>query len=155
MDSNINTNDIILQWLVFWVLIIAGAALLACAVLIPLAYENDKLIFEYNIVANQLAMLKQANETLIAQASAIGKDPQFTENIARKELNLRKPGVETIAIAPTPIRISHKNNKISSNLFILNHSDKWYIKPFLQFQTRIWIFIISVGLILVGIITAK
>ncbi len=155
MDNEISVNDIIFNWLIFWALILIGSALLACAVLIPLVYENDKLIFEYNLVAKQLARLKEANKVLVWQTSAIGKDPGFTEDIARKELNLRKPGVETITVRPAPIKKPHKNNQISSNLFILHNADKWYIKPFLQLQTRLWIFAIAIGLILTGIITAK
>ncbi len=160
MNEEINLNDIILKWVVFWGTIIIGSVLLACAILIPLEYENEKLILEYNLISNQLKLLKQANKTIKLQAKALGKDPQFTENIVREELNIRKPGVETIKVNPVPIKKYHYHNDFpthpsSSRLFILNHADNWYIKPFLELHSRLWIFALSVGLILVGIITAK
>jgi len=159
MNTNAETNaaNIILKWLVFWILTFTGAILLACVILIPLAYENEKLILEYNLISNQLHLLKEANEIIKSQANAIGKDPQFTEDIVRKELNIRKPGIETIKVNPVPIKEQKnaKNSQIFSHLFILTHIDSWYIKPFIEFRTRLWIFAISIGLILTGIITSK
>ncbi len=158
MDDRINSTEIILKWLIFWGSVLIGSILLACVMLIPLEYEREKLILEYNLVSRQLHLLQEANKIIKSQTQALGKDPQFTENIIRKELNLRKSGIETIKVNPVPIKIrknaSKETSELYSHLYILNNAESWYVRPFLEFKTRMWIFGLSIGLILVGIITA-
>lgn len=150
--TDADINRIIFKWFVFWSLTITGLALLGAVILIPMLAKNQQMVYEYEIIKKQVSQINHACKKLRIKTAAIGEDPQFTEDVIRKELNLPKKGVETITIAPEKIKFGTQAS--SDNYWILDHANQWWLRPFLQSKNKLWLTIISAGLILGAIISS-
>ncbi len=150
--NEININRAILKYVAFWTMTTGGLLLFAITILVPLMKDNQEMAYEHDIIQKQVSRIKQAYNELEVKTSAIGKDPQFTERVIRKELNIPEKGVETISVSPEKIKFPAP--AASDNYWILDHEKNWWLRPFLNTGNKPWLMIISAGLILGAIISS-
>jgi cell division protein FtsB len=157
--DEISIGDIVITWFLFWVLTLAGLVLFAGVILVPLWQEQVKLAMEYQAVNKQVATLRREVDQVNDQLTALWVDPEYTEHIARSNLNLRKVGEETIFVEPLPV-IAEAPQPVdpaeTSTLYTVppDFSKSWWYKPFLDPQKRVWFLYLSGGLVATGLITA-
>ncbi len=159
MSDEISIGDIIITWFLFWVLTLTGLVLFAGVILVPLWQEQVKLALEYQAVNKQVSTLHREVEQVNDQLSALWVDPEYTERIARSELNLRKAGEETIFVEPLQVvsetpRPAETGETPAAYEIPPDFSKSWWYKPFLDAQKRLWFLYLSGGLVATGLITA-
>ncbi len=157
MPDEISVTDIVITWFLFWVLTLTGIALFAGSVLVPLWQEQRQLAMEYQAVGQQVQEVQREVDHVKDQLNALWVDPDYTERIARNELNLRKTGEETIAVKPLPIipEIPDPSDEVAADLQPpKDFSQEWWFKPFLDPQRRLWFMYLSGALVASGLIIA-
>lgn len=156
MSEEISVADIVITWFLFWVLTLAGLLLFAGCILVPLWQEQVQLAREHQEISRQIAKMKTQVDQVNDQLAALWVDPEYTERIARHELNLRKTGEETIAVRPLPViaELETKEESPPELKLPTDFSKRWWYKPFLDPQRRIWFLYLSGGLVATGLITA-
>jgi cell division protein FtsB len=159
MSDEISIGDIIIVWFLFWVLTLSGLVLFAGCILVPLWQEQVKLAMEYQAVHKQTNELRREAEQINDQLAALWVDPEYTERIARSELNLQKVGEETILVEP--LEVVTEATQTPANPETVDHetpptdfSGRWWYKPFLDPQKRTWFLYLSGALVATGLITA-
>lgn len=157
MPNEISISDIVITWFLFWVLTLTGLALFAGSILVPHIEDQNKLITEYQVIDKQVQGLRVRVDQLGEQLSALWVDPEYTERIARNQLNLRKAGEETISVEPlavVPESPGEGEESLEPPILIANYKDRWWYKPFLDSQKRTWMMYLSGGLVAAGLIIA-
>jgi len=156
MSDRISVADIVITWFLFWILTLAGLGLFAGTVLVPMWDQQRKLIAEYKVVQMQIERVQEEVDHVNDQVAALWVDPQYTERIARSELNLRKSGYETLSIEPLPVvpEMDQNGRKEEKIDLPADFSDRWWYRPFMDARHRQWFLILAGGLIVTAIVTA-
>jgi hypothetical protein len=157
VKEKIDVADIIVSWIIFWVLTLIGLFLFAGTILAPMMEENRALVTKYQLVKKQIEAMQTVLDEIEDQQAALWVDPQYTERIARSQLNLRKVGEETVSIQPLQI-LPEENPKsaISSDNISIppDFSSRWWFKPFLDTKKRQWFMILSAAFVATAIALA-
>lgn len=154
MSDRVSVADIVITWVLFWVLSLAGLAIFAGTILVPLWQEHCQLAAEYRHVNRQIVRMEQEVNRARGRLLAICVDPQYTERTAINELNMRKAGQEAIRIDPYPIALESEPvdpQMLAAPRDFSNH--EWY-KLFLNPKQRRWYLILAGGLLATALITA-
>ena len=154
MAEKVSITDIVVTWILFWVLTLAGLAIFAGTILVPLWQEQCQLAAEYRTVDRQILRMEQEVNRARGQLMAICVDPQYTERIAINELNLRKAGQEANRIEPYPIvpELELLDPKMISAP--PDFSNQEWFKLFLNEKHRHWYLILAGGLLATALVTA-
>ena len=155
MAEKVSITDIVITWILFWVLTLAGLVIFAGTVLVPLWQEHCQLAAEYRAVESQVLRMEQEVNRARGQLMAICVDPQYTERIAINELNLRKAGQEAIRIEPYPILFDQESLAPQTTMAApTDYSNQEWFKLFLNEKHRRWYLILAGGLLATAFITA-
>jgi len=155
ISDQINLSDIIVTWFLFWVLTLTGVVLFAGCVLVPLWQEKMQLALEHQAVDRQVRELQKKVDQVNDQLAALWVDPDYTERIARSELNLRKTGEQTIAVQPVSILPDTPSTESETTITLpRDFSKAWWFHPFLDAQRRTWFMYLSGALVATGLIIA-
>lgn len=154
MTEKVSIADIVITWILFWVLTLAGLAIFAGTILVPLWQQQCQLAAEYRQVDKQILRMEQEVNRARGQLTAICVDPQYTERIAINELNLRKAGQEAIRIEPYPILPEQEPVDPEMLAAPRDFSSQDWFKLFLDSKHRRWFLILAGGLIATALVTA-
>lgn len=143
-----------------YILLLIGYIILSSIVLLPLRVEYERQLLDYRLLQRSISEIRSAVFRLRSQIDAIGSDPQFTEFILRKELGVKKPGVETIRIEPKPLpegtfydRGDVRPIDIElDGIYILGKEGRTSIGAFLDPVKRKWLMGIGMGLFISGLV---
>lgn len=134
-------------WAGFWLFAAAALGILAGTALAPLWTAHSRILADYRTLAHQNDQLTQRLQAVTCQIDALTDDPQYTERITMKELNLRKPGEEMIAVDPVPVQ--PRQTIATPN----DHTGRQPMAVFLHPKNRPWLFGLSAGLFLAAMLT--
>jgi hypothetical protein len=153
-SDKISIADIIITWILFWVLTLASMVVFAGTILVPLWQQQCQLAAEYRATDQQIMRMEQEVNRARGQLMAICVDPQYTERIAINELNLRKPGQEAIRI--TPYSLIPEKELVDPEMMEapLDFSTQDWYKLFLNQKNRRWYLILAAGLLATALVTA-
>lgn len=157
MSDEISIADIVITWFLFWVLTLVGLVLFAGCILVPLWQNENLLALEYQAVSRQVDGLKKQVDQVNEQLGALWVDPEYTERIARNELNLRKTGEETLVVRPVPVideTTAESDGQIAPDDRPRDFSKQWWYKPFLDTQKRTYLIYLAAALVATGLIVA-
>ncbi len=82
--------------IMFWVLTGLALAIFVPCTLVPVILEGEQLSSYARILEDQIGLLEARYERNRANAEALASDPLVNERIARRELNYRPEGEQTI-----------------------------------------------------------
>lgn len=137
--------DKILSWLGFWTFSLVALAILAGSALSELWFENRQLETDYLQIREQNdALAKRVSDTA-NQIAALDQDPQYAERIIQQELNLRKPGEETLRV------ISPSTTEPATAMPPTGRLTRQLDQAFGFFRSRVnrlWAILLSAGLLL-------
>jgi cell division protein FtsB len=154
MSDKVSVSDILISWVLFWVLAVLGLIVLAGVVLVPLWHEQCRLTREYQVTDLQIAQIEEEVARYRGQLAAIWVDPQYTERIARNELNLRKAGEETLQIQPLYLASNSAVPILSTFSPPRDYTDRWWYRIFLDQKQRRWYLILAGGFLATAVVTA-
>ena len=140
----------VVGWLGFWVFLFLGLAILGGVALSPLVLAHYRLKGEYDLVIQQSKDLTDRLETLDHRIAALEGDPQYMERISRRELNLRKPGVETLSIVPQPV----PSTGPARPQFAPPYADQRWFRTLLDASYRPWLVGLGVGLLFAAVMVS-
>ena len=140
----------IAAWLGFWVFLLLGLAILGGVSLGPLLVTHYRLKGEHGLIARQNEDLTDRLETLDHRIAALEGDPQYTERISRQELNLRKPGVETLAVVPEALPAGNR----AAVQFAPPFAHRRWFRVFLDARSRPWLLGLGVGLFFAAVLVS-
>jgi len=137
-------GDFLLCWLGFWTFTALGLFILAGAGLAELWVENNRLRAEYDLRVRQNDELAARIAHLDSRIGALDQNPQYAEQVVRQELNLRRPGQESLAVDPAPRESVYRGRSYDPVATLANR--RWFA-VFLNDQHRLWLVGLGCGLL--------
>lgn len=143
-------RDFFVSWLLFWVFALLGLGILAGTHLAGSWAENQELQSEYGLLVAQNDELEQQLSQLESRISASRNNPQYTERVLRRQLNLRKEGQETVSVQAVPIDppTAPAEGRIDGLL-----QRRWF-RVFANDDNRLWLIGLGGGLIFAAFLVA-
>jgi len=92
----------------FWVMAVAGLALVVAAVMLPILARNSSLNRELQRLEQENDGLREQIKHFQLEEQALRSDPVYNETLARRELGLVKPGERSVWSPPRrPPTLTH------------------------------------------------
>ena len=86
--------------LLFWTLAFVGLGLLFLVAALPIVHRRDDMEGRVQRMTEENQALRTQNDYLEKEQVALLKDPFYIEKIARRELNMRRPGEMQVHVVP-------------------------------------------------------
>ncbi len=138
-------GELVMSWVGYWIFIIVALLILAGVALLPLLERRRGLAYEFSLLQYENFVLTGRVGDMANRIEALGEDPQYAERIAMQELNLRRPGVETLRVSPVPAESNGENVRPVPGP---GYAETWYLRPFLIGRNRPYLLAMSGGLLL-------
>lgn len=145
--------ELFFAWLAYWVFVLLGLAILAGTILVPMWIKNQHYACEYQVQIYRNDKLAERVDEMTSQIDAIKEDPQYTEHIIQRELNLRDPNVEVLTLQTTNGSLDD-DEATPENLLPPDYSGYRFVEVFTDAKRKPWLLTLSLGLILAGMIVA-
>jgi len=137
------------MWVSHWLFMGLGLVVLGAVAIAPMWLENLKLQRDHELLVHHNTELESRLGDVDSQIQALAADPQYTERIMRRELNLRKPGEEILAVSPEPVEGGEPSMAVAP---LPEYVHAWYYRVFLDQAKRPWLVGLSGGFFLSAIL---